>query len=175
MERGKKFEKSIQNDLTKASSGDVYCNVRVSHMYEFDAIVAEYPVLTFIEIKAYRSDMSPSRARVAARKLRRNCVDVTTNEEKWRVSWIPYSKSTVENEKLTHKERLFKKLEIDITEGWKYRMMLIVPDISYDIVLKSLSGDFMDKSRHTKYAKNLFDVEGIFLTVIPRKRIKDVF
>ena len=174
MKKGKIFERKIQDEITKWSYADVFNNVQVGNICEFDVVVADYPILTFIEIKAYRRNMKPERARYAISKLRKKCINATKENLKWNRYWTPCLSDKTEAGFVTNKELLFKKLGYDMIEGWRYRMMLIVPDISYEVVVKALTGEFMIRSTN-KCPKNVIDIEGIPLIVIPAKKIKDVF
>lgn len=172
MKRGKRYEARIQQTIAKYSSGSVYPNVRVGSICEFDLIVADYPVLSFVEIKFYRANLTPNRVRNEVRKFRNYCKRVTEEGQQWRRNWIPYSPLIIPAT-ATNKDILFKKLSLFIPEGWRYRMILVVPNKSIDIVLSSLNETKVPTSQ--KYGQNLLLVDGIPLLAIPEKHIKEVF
>lgn len=173
MEKGKVYEGKIQQEIVKSSSGEVYLNVRAG-AGEFDVLVADYPVLSFVEIKFFRANLTPGRVRGTIRKFRNHCKRITEEEPSWKKKWIPYVPLMDSDSGTSHKDALFKKLSLFIPESWRYRMILIVPNKSINIVLESLNETkaFIPK---TKQWQNLVIVDGIPLLAIPEKRIKDVF
>lgn len=172
MKRGKRYEAKVQQEIAKYSPGSVYLNVRVGSICEFDVVVADYPVLSFIEIKFYRANLTPNRVRNEIRKFRNYCKRVTEEGQHWRKNWIPYLPQ--ENpDVVTNKDVLFKKLSLFIPEGWRYRMILIVPNKSIGIVLSSLNETEVPSFK--KYGQNLLFVDGIPLLAISEKRIKEIF
>jgi len=175
MKKGKKYESRIQDKIKKVSSGEVFFNVNISNYGEFDAIVADYPLLSFIEIKAYRTNLVWRRARAAANKLRKLCLKVTEDPvaHYHYLSWIPRPRTYDDaHVYLTNLQLLFKKLSMDVVDGWKFRMILIVPDKSYETVLLALKGK---PNSNNRPPINLFEGDGPTLIVIPEKRIKEVF
>jgi hypothetical protein len=174
MKRGKRYEARVQQEIAKCSSGSTYPNVRVGCICEFDVVVADYPVLSFVEVKFYRANLEPNRVRTAIRLFRNHCKRVTEEKADWKKKWIPYlpqvDPSVSTN---THKDTLFKKLSLFIPEGWRYRMILVVPNKSIDAVLGSLNENKMPSSK--KHAQNLRLVDGIPLIAISEKRINEVF
>lgn len=173
MEKGKVYEAKIQQKITGCSPGSVYLNVRAGGG-EFDVVVADYPVLSFVEIKFFRANLTPGRVRGTIRKFRNHCKRATEDGASWKKKWIPYVPPTDSDNGTSHKEALFKKLSLFIPESWRYRMILIVPNKSINIVLDSLNETkaFIPK---TKQGQNLVLVNGIPLLAIPEKRIEDVF
>jgi len=163
LKRGRKFEDAIQREIREVTFGSTYSNVIVDRM-EFDAIVADYPLMTFVEIKAYRSDFSRDRIKKALIKLVRNCVCVTEDVNLSYRDWVPVRNrwETVGNRKF-----LLRKLKLDEFDGWRFRMMLIVPDKSFRPIMEQIEGKRM--------GSNLLDIEGFPLLLIPRRRIKEVF
>ena len=173
MKKGKIYEAKVQQEIAECSPGSVFRNVRVGSICEFDLVVADYPVLSFIEIKFYRSNLSPNKVRSAIRKFRNHCKRVTEEGLDWKRKWIPYVPDT-QSGIVTNKDILFKKLSLPISsEGWRYRMILIVPDKSIDAVLDSLNET--KPFTPQKQGQNLRLVDGIPILVIPEKRIKAVF
>ena len=173
MKRGKRYEAKVQQEIAKCSPGSVYSNVRVGCICEFDVVVADYPVLSFVEIKFYRANLEPNRVRSAIRIFRNHCKRVTEEGASWKKKWIPYVPKT-DNGADTNKDVLFKKLSLFIPESWRYRMILIVPNKSIDVVLSSLNETkaFIPQK---KQGQNLVFVDGIPLLAIPEKRIEEVF
>ena len=175
MKKGKVYESRVQQKIQKVSSGNVFLNVVLGNLCEFDTIVADYPILSFIEIKAYRNNLVWGRARGAANKLRRLCLKVTEDTNVYRRyrTWVPrpHPRGTG-SAQLTNLELLFEKLTLNITEGWSFRMFLIVPDISYSTVLLALKGG---SKPNNDLPKNLLYGDGPCLIVIPEKRINEVF
>ena len=175
MKKGKIYEAKVQSEIKEASPGEVYINVAVGNICEFDAIVADYPILSFIEIKSYRSNIVPRRARSAVNKFREDClkmVEDPTAYHRYR-SWIPLPCSRdITQAYLTNLQLLFEKLSITITEGWNFRMILIVPNKSFEVVLSTLRGK---PNPDGKSSHNLLNGDGPVLIVIPEKRIKEVF
>lgn len=163
MKRGRKFEQAVQEEIEKITFGETFDNVRIDHM-EFDVIIADYPLMTFVEVKAYRSNFSRDEIKKALIKLVRNCVTVTEDRTLCYRDWVPHGEKwgTAGNRKW-----LLQKLEIDILEGWQFRMVLIVPDKSFVSVMSAIKGK--------SYSSNLLDVDGFPLLVIPKRRIKDIF
>lgn len=174
MEVGRKFERKVQDLLETHSPGQVFRNVRVG-TYEFDAIIEDYPVMTFIEVKRYREDFKPDRVRKAAIKLRENCAVIVESTERWPCEWLPYINKQRESQKgnVTRMELLLRKLNIEQVEGWRFRMVLIVPhDIYYKVIL-SLQGYFV--KRDTGIPKNLIDIDGIPLLIVRDTAIEGAF
>lgn len=172
MKRGKRYEAKVQQEITKCSPGSVYLNVRVGNICEFDVVVADYPILSFVEIKFYRANLTPNRVRTEICKFRNHCKRITEEGEHWRKNWIPYL-SQANLDILTNKDILFKKLSLFIPEGWRYRMILVVPNKSIGIVLNSLNETKAPSPQ--KQGQNLRLVDGIPLLAIPEKHIKEVF
>ena len=173
MKKGKVYEAKVQSEIREASPGAVFPNVRVGSICEFDVIVADYPTLSLVEIKYYRSNLDPNRVRVAVRKFRNHCKRATEDNSKWKRKWTPYiPQADPEFGTITNKELLFRKLSLHVSEGWKYRMVLVVPNKSFDIVLNSLNESQL---HYQKADHNLLLIAGIPLLVIPEKRIGEVF
>lgn len=173
MKRGKRYEAKVQQEIVGCSPGSVYLNVRVGSG-EFDVVVADYPVLSFVEIKFYRSNLTPNTARSAIRKFRNYCKRVTEEKSDWERKWIPYVPQVDPGVSTnSNKDILFKKLSLFIPESWRYRMILVVPNKSINLVLDSLNQTKPFSLR--KQGQNLVLVDGIPLLAIPEKRIKEVF
>ena len=172
MKRGKRYEAKVQQEITKYSLGSVYPNIRIGSICEFDLVVADYPILSFVEIKFYRANLTPNRVRSEIRKFRNHCKRVTEEGQHWRRNWIPYLPQ-VNPDIVTNKDVLFKKLSLFIPEGWRYRMILVVPNKSIDVVLNSLNETKISSPK--KHNQNLRLVDGIPLLAISEKRIKEVF
>ena len=171
-EKGKKYEMHIQQQVAKYSTGSVHPNVTIGNFCEFDLIVANYPILSFVEIKFYRANLKANRVRQDIRKFRNHCKRVTEEELDWKKKWIPYTPPR-DSEIITKRDILLKKLSLFVLESWKYRMILIVPNKSINVVLDSLNEDKAPSSR--KHMQNLRMVDDIPILVIPQKRIQDVF
>lgn len=172
MKKGKKYEGRIQRKIEESSEGQIYNNVQVGNICEFDVIVADYPLLTFVEIKAYRLNMKKKALLANIRKLKRDCVDVTTDPYRWNRSWTPCLSKVRTNGIASNLEVLFNKLEVDITEGWKYRLCLIVPDRVYERVLNYLHPTYPPIKT---IPSNVIEIEGLPLVVIKEKNIKNAF
>ena len=175
MEVGKKFERKVQTLLETHSPGQVFRNVRVGSLCEFDAIVADYPLMTFVEIKRYRSDLRPSRVKKAVIKLQSDCKTIVNSTKRWPCTWIPYrnKRNEVEKGEVTKMELLLNKLNIKTTEGWRFRMMLIVPNDSYHTVLSALHSNFRENKE--SYPNNLVEIEGTPLIVLRNSAIEETF
>jgi Holliday junction resolvase-like predicted endonuclease len=167
IEKGKKYEAKIQSKIEEVSQGSVFNNVRIRAICEFDAIVADYPILTFVEIKAYRQNCRRARVRQAVRKLKQDACEVVEDESLKYSCWTPYISREKDRGEVTNRELLFKKLELGIREGWKFRLVLIVPNKVLGRVMACLISH--------RYSDNVLDIDGVPLLVIPEKRINDVF
>ena len=163
VQRGRKFEREVQGEIKKISFGQTFNNIRIDHM-EFDVITADYPLMTFVEIKAYRSNFKRREIKKALIKLVRNCVTVTEDKTLCYKDWVPHKKKW---ETAGNKKWLLYKLGITLLEGWQFRMVFVVPDKSFIPVLSAIKGK--------QYSSNLLDVDGFPLLVIPKRRIKEVF
>lgn len=163
LKRGRKFEDTIYGEIKEVALGSTYRNVIVDHM-EFDTIVADYPLMTFVEIKAYRSDFSRDRIKKALMRLVRNSVYVTEDANLSYRDWVPVRDRW---ETMGNRRFLLEKLKLERIEGWRYRMVLIVPDKSFRPIMEQIGGK--------RIGSNLLDVEGYPLLVISQRRIKDVF
>ena len=174
MEVGKKFEHKIQTHIETHSPGQVFRNVRVASLCEFDAIVEDYPLLTFVEIKRYRSDFNNGSIRSEVRKFRKHCTSVVNNIDKRDHIWLPYQnkKNEKKNGETTYFELMLNKLNIQPAEGWRFRMILIVPNAVYHKIVVVLQGYF---NKHTQYPNNLIDIDGIPLIVIRESAIETTF
>ena len=161
--RGRKFEAEVQEEIRGITMGTAYNNVIFDRM-EFDAIVADYPLMTFIEIKAYRSNFSRDQTKKALMKLVRNCVAVTEDANLRYRDWVPVRDRW---ETMGNRKFLLGKLKVEQFEGWRFRMILIVPDRSFRVIMDQIEGK--------RIGSNLLDVEGFPLLIIPKRRIKDVF
>lgn len=163
MERGRKFEKGVQEEIEKTTFGDTFNNVRIDHM-EFDAIIADYPLMTFVEIKAYRSNFSREEIKKALIKLVKNCVTITEDKTLCYRDWVPHKEKW---ETAGNRKWLLKKLGIGILEGWQFRMVFVIPDKSFIPVMSAIKGK--------RLSSNLLDVGGFPLLVIPKRRVKELF
>jgi hypothetical protein len=161
--------------LETHSPGQVFRNILVGSLCEFDAVVEDYPVMTFVEIKRYREDFKPDRVRRAVIKLREDCTTIVNSTEKWNCTWLPYRNKRQESEKgkVTKMELLLAKLNIKQTEGWRFRMVLIVPHEIYYKVLLSLHGYFVKSDKGNP--KNLIEIDGIPLLVVRDTAIEGAF
>lgn len=171
-ELGKKYERKVQTLLETHSAGQVFRNVWIGHM-EFDAVVEDYPVLTFVEIKRYRSDFNVSRVRQAVMALREHCTCIVNSTRQYNEVWIPRGKWNVENGKVSRFELLLNKLDIKLIDGWRFRMVLIVPDKVYARVITALRGHFMKFAK--TYPRNVVEMDGIPLVVIRDGAISSTF
>lgn len=167
IEKGKKYEAKIQGEIEYISHGEVFNNVRLGNICEFDVIVADYPLMIFVEIKAYRQNLRPERVRKAVRKLRHDAFTVVEDETLQYRCWTPCLSRKKGNGTITNKELLFEKLELEIKEGWKFRLVLIVPNKVFGSVITCLTS--------YRYSGNIFNIYGIPLLVIPEKRVYEVF
>nr|QNO41454.1 hypothetical protein CIDILJJO_00001 [Methanosarcinales archaeon ANME-2c ERB4]QNO42112.1 hypothetical protein INBEEEIC_00014 [Methanosarcinales archaeon ANME-2c ERB4]QNO42313.1 hypothetical protein OEDCDHIP_00030 [Methanosarcinales archaeon ANME-2c ERB4]QNO42478.1 hypothetical protein LBOOMNCC_00031 [Methanosarcinales archaeon ANME-2c ERB4]QNO42698.1 hypothetical protein AOABALHP_00001 [Methanosarcinales archaeon ANME-2c ERB4] len=174
-EEGRKYERKVQTLLETHSIAPVFRNVRIGQLCEFDAVVEDYPLLTFIEIKRYRTDFAPNMVRVAVRKLRKDCTLIVNDTDVYERQWIPYRNKRNEKERgeVTYFELLLNKLNIKPIEGWQFRMVLIIPDAVYIKVVESLMGYFMPKK--SWLPRNIIEVEGIPLHVVREGAIPLVF
>lgn len=175
---GKKFERKVQTLLETHSPGQVFRNVTMGRICEFDAIIMEYPLMTFIEIKRYRSDFNGQSVRRAVIKLRNDCTKAVYDADQRDHSWTPHGLPSCERKNrrkgmVTHFEVLCDKLNIQPIDGWRFRMVLIVPDAVHKKVLYFLEGSF--RKAHTRYPHNLIDVDGIPLHVLRERAIPTVF
>jgi len=163
LKRGRKFESEVQEEIGKITFGKIFNNVQIDHM-EFDAIIADYPLMTFVEIKAYRSNFRRREIKKALIKLVRNCVTITEDQTLCYKDWVPHKEKwgTTGNRKW-----LLQKLGIEILEGWQFRMVFIIPDKSFIPVMSAIEGK--------RLSSNLLDIDGFPLLVIPKRRIKEVF
>ena len=163
LKKGRKFEKETQREIEEVTVGNMYRNVIIDRM-EFDAIVADYPLMSFVEIKAYRSNFSRDRIKKALIKLVRNCVYVTEDANLNYRDWVPVRErwATMGNRKF-----LLGKLKLDEWDGWRFRMILIVPNKSFKQIMAQIEGK--------RKGSNLLDIEGFPLLVIPRRRINEIF
>lgn len=174
MKKGKVYEARVQEELEKHSRGEVFKNIKISQLCEFDAVIVDYPLVTLIEIKFYRPNLIPSQVRQHAWKLQRICNRIMESSSQCSISWCPYHARKRHISNVTFLEVLYSKLGLTITEGWKFRMMLIVPKKSYNLVLASLRGDHL-KANCVQILHNVIGIKGIPLIVIPEKRIEEVF
>lgn len=175
IEVGRKFERKVQTLLETHSPGQVFRNVQVGTLCEFDVVVEDYPVISFVEIKRYREDFKQDRVRMAIRKFRKNCTTVTTNADTYDRTWLPYRNKRNERDsgEVTYFELLLNKLNIQQTEGWRFRMILIVPHEVYYKVIVSLAGYSMNSNKGIP--KNLIDIDGIPLLIVRDTAIEGVF
>lgn len=164
MEGGRKFEGEVQKKVEETTFGRAFNNVQIDRM-EFDIIVADYPILSFVEVKAYRKDLNRMRTKEAMIKLIKNCVTVTEDDSLYYHDWVPRIKKW---ETFGNRRWLLKKLGCTIFEGWRFRMILIVPDKSFKVLMSLIEGKMPPFS-------NLLDIEGYPLLVIPKKRIGEIF
>lgn len=171
VKKRKIYEAKVQQEIAECSPGAVYQNVWVGNG-EFDVVVADYPVLSFVEIKFFRTNLNPNRVRHAIRKFRNYCKRVTEEGTDCKRNWLPYVPQT-DSKRVTNKDILFKELSLFIPEGWRYRMVLVVPNKVIDIVIGSINETKAFSSQ--KQGQNFLLVDGIPLLAIPEKRIKDVF
>lgn len=172
MKKGKKYEGRIQRKIEESSEGQIYNNVQVGNICEFDVIVADYPLLTFVEIKAYRLNMKKKPLLANIRKLKRDCVEVTTDPYQWNRSWTPCLSKVTTNGVASNLEVLFNKLELGFTEGWKYRLCLIVPDRVYKLTLSHLHPTYPPLK---SIPSNVVSIDDLPLVVIKEKNIKNAF
>ena len=163
MEKGRKFEREAQVEIEKVTFGKTFNNVLIDHM-EFDAIITDYPLMTFVEIKAYRSNFSREEIKKALIKLVRNCVTITEDKNLCYRDWVPHKEKW---ETSGNRKWLLKKLGIEVLEGWQFRMVFIIPDKSFTSVMSAIKGK--------RPSSNLLDIQGFPLLVIPKRRIKEVF
>ena len=163
MNRGRKFEGEVQKEIKDATCGMAYNNLRIDRM-EFDIIVVDYPLMSFVEIKAYRANFKGREIEKALIKLVRNCATVTEDTSLSYRDWVPRSAKW---ETCGNRKWLLKKLGCTVMGGWRFRMMLIVPDRSFKGIMSAICGK--------RDSSNLLDIENYPLLVIPRKRIKEVF
>lgn len=164
LKRGRKFEREVQKKIEETTFGTVFNNVRIDRM-EFDVIIADYPILSFVEVKAYRTDLNRERVKKAMTKLIKNCITVTEDNSLYYRDWIPHIDKW---ETWGNRRWLLEKLGCNVFEGWQFRMLLIVPDKSFKVLMSLIEGKRPPFS-------NLLDVEGHPLLVIPKKRIGEVF
>ena len=160
---GLSLKLNIQEEIKKNTFGDIFNNVRIDHM-EFDAIIADYPLMTFVEIKAYRSNFSREEIKKALIKLVRNCVTITEDKTLCYRDWVPHKEKW---EISGNRKWLLKKLGIDVFEGWQFRMLFIIPDKSFIPVMSAIEGK--------RPSSNLLDIDGFPLLVIPKRRVKEIF
>ena len=172
LEVGKKYERKVQNLLDTHSAGQVYRNVRVGSFCEFDAVVEDYPLLTFIEIKRYRADFTPYRVRTAMNKFREHCTRIVDTGRRFDMTWYPHHNKWDQKEdmEVTLFELLLNKIDIKPVEGWRFRMMLIIPNAVYSKVVDSLYG-----YNQPSNVRNLIEVDGVPLIVIRESAIKATF
>ena len=163
LKRGRKFEREVQEEIEKITFGKTFNNVQIDHM-EFDAIITDYPLMTFVEVKAYRSNFSRDEIKKALIKLVTNCVTITEDKTLCYRDWVPHKDKW---ETAGNKKWLLKKLGIEIFEGWQFRMVLIVPDKSFTPIMSAIKGK--------RLSSNLLDIDGFPLLVIPKRRIKEIF
>lgn len=168
MAAGKKYEEKVQDLLEKYSMGKVHRNVRVGSFCEFDAVIEDYPLITFIEIKRYRADFVPDRVRMAVTKLRAHCSKIVYTGRKFDRTWYPHSNNISEDETLF--ELLLKKMDIEQIEGWRFSMVLIVPNAAYKRVIESLAG----RNQRTP-TRNMINIDGIPLIVVRETAINTTF
>jgi Holliday junction resolvase-like predicted endonuclease len=169
---GKKYENKVQDIIEKYSAGKVYRNVWVGGFCEFDAVVEDYPLLTFIEIKRYRTDSVPNKVRTAVSKFKRHCSKIVDTGRIFDRKWYPdinEQNKNKDNEK-TLFELLINKLEIETLEGWRFRLVLIVPNVAYKRVIDTLSG----RTQKTNTC-NLINMDGIPVVVIRETAINATF
>jgi hypothetical protein len=164
LKRGRKFEREVQKKIEELTFGTSYNNVIIDRM-EFDVIVADYPLLSFVEVKAYRTDLKRAKAKEAMIKLMKNCITVTEDDSLHYRDWVPRRDKW---ETCGNRRWLLKKLGCTVFEGWQFRMLLIVPDKSFNVLTSLIDGSRPPFS-------SLIDVEGYPLLVIPKKRINDIF
>lgn len=171
LEVGKKYERKVQQLLDTHSAGHVYRNVRIGTFCEFDAVVEDYPLLSFIEIKRYRSDFTPPRVRTAVNKFREHCSKIVNTGRRFDMTWYPYhNKWDTEDREDTLFELLLSRIDLPPVEGWRFRMVLIIPNAVYQRVVDSLLG-----YRQPSNVRNLIVADGVPLTVIRESAINAVF
>lgn len=172
MAKGKKYEDKVQNLIEKYSTGKVYRNVRVGSLCEFDVVVEDYPLLTFIEIKRYRKDSVPTRVRSGVSKFRKHCSEIVDSSRIFDRKWYPDISEQNRNKYIekTLFELLLNKMEIETLEGWRFRLVLIVPNASYNRVIDALSGRTQKIN-----IRNLLNMDGIPVIVIRETAIQGTF
>ena len=172
MKKGKIYKVKVQQEIAKYATGRVESDVRIDNVCDFDIVIRDFPVLSFVEIKFYRGNLIPDRVRSATLQFRNRCKHVTEEESGWKRNWIPYFPQ-LDPDSPTNKDVFFKKLSLSTPECWRYRMILIVPNKSIDAVLGSLNGTkFLVPEKYEKYLRL---VDGIPLLVVSEKRINEVF